>query len=242
MKTIFILLFLLIEKPCISAEPFVSLESPNFKDMTKIRKDYSGQVYGRLTILSYCKKQDNSHDILMNCICSCGKKTISRLYGIRSGHCLSCGCLHIETATKKCFKHGLSETPEYSVWRAMNQRCRNKNAKHYANYGGRGITVCEEWKNFETFLSDMGKRPSKNHTIERVNNSLGYSKQNCKWATMKEQMNNTRLTTFITWNGKTKSLSEWCEIRGVKKFLIRNRLASGWSIEKAFTAPKFTRT
>jgi hypothetical protein len=132
-------------------------------------------------------------------------------------------------------KHGLSRTVEYRRWAAMKERCYSKNNKHYKDYGGRGITVCDRWLNHPAvFIADMGLCP-KGFSIDRLDNNLGYSKDNCVWASAKQNANNTRRNLLIEFNGTTKTLSQWAEETGLKRESIKGRLNRGWSIEKALT-------
>ena len=133
------------------------------------------------------------------------------------------------------FIHGMSYSREYISWQTMKARCYNKNNDHYKNWGGRGIAVCDKWKNsFENFYEDMGKRPA-GTTLDRINNDKGYSPENCRWATMKQQENNRRNNHLITYNGKTMTISQWSERLNFKKHIIGERLKRGWSVEKALT-------
>ena len=122
---------------------------------------------------------------------------------------------------------------EWRIWSAMRARCLNKNFHAYSDYGGRGIKICEEWENFEVFLKDMGKRPSKNHSLDRKDNDGDYTPDNCKWATPYEQQNNTRKTTFVTYKGKRMSLSDACKLAGIPKNTVKSRIRLGWSEQKA---------
>lgn len=133
-------------------------------------------------------------------------------------------------------KHGLQKHSAYQVWRSLIKRCTNPTDKDWHNYGGRGITVCERWLSITSFVHDMGERPA-GMTIERINNDLGYSPDNCRWATRPEQMRNTRQTRLITFNGKTQCLKDWaCEI-GIDRASLRQRLAK-YPLEIALTRPK----
>lgn len=117
----------------------------------------------------------------------------------------------------------------------MIQRCYDNNSLAFKNYGGRNITVCERWLVFENFLSDMGDRPE-GMSIERIDNDKGYSPDNCKWATRKEQASNRRSNRVYEHNGKTLTLMQWAELTGIPYFTIRNRIdLLGWDIEKAVT-------
>lgn len=137
-------------------------------------------------------------------------------------------------------KHGLTyKIPEYGIWAAIKRRCHNPNALDYPRYGGRGITVCDRWKDsFETFLADMGRRPSNTHQIDRIDNQGPYSPENCRWISAKENSRNRRSNTLLTYKGETKTLAEWSEICNIKPATICMRLyRSKWSIEKTLETP-----
>lgn len=128
--------------------------------------------------------------------------------------------------------------PEYRAWTAMKQRCYNPNFEHYALYGGRGITVCDEWLNsYEKFIEDMGYRSTSSHSLDRIDNNLGYFKENCRWATKKEQSNNKSDCRYLTYNGETHTITEWGRITGIPQMTIRRRVNLGWDAEQALTTP-----
>ena len=139
------------------------------------------------------------------------------------------------------FKHGhISDgkpTKTYRAWRNMRNRCNNPNFKQRKDYAGRGITVCERWNSFENFLEDMGECPE-GLTLERKNNDEGYCKNNCKWATYKEQLNNQRSNRILSYDGKQMNVRRWADYTGLPYRTILSRLASGWSVEDALTLPK----
>ncbi len=171
------------------------------------------------------------------CQCSCGNQVTVRGNSLRSGNTTSCGCVHKAMIGKLNFKHGLKRGREYSSWQMMIDRCTNKNSKSWNSYGGRGITVCDRWKDFSKFYQDMGERPE-NHTLERIDNNLGYSLENCKWATVKEQNRNTRRTRLLEINGVTKCVTDWCDYFGINKRTVSNRINRGkWPVELAITTP-----
>lgn len=134
--------------------------------------------------------------------------------------------------------HGRAKTSEFNIWCNMRQRCYDQNHIYFVHYGGRGITVCERWRNnFANFYEDMGKRP-KGKSLDRIDNSKGYSPENCRWATHREQALNTRRNRFLTINGITKTLSEWIETSGLKSSTVRQRYyVLKWPIEKSLTNP-----
>lgn len=136
-------------------------------------------------------------------------------------------------------KDGRSKRTEYTVWLSMRQRCLNPNATKYPSYGGRGITICERWNEFNNFLADMGHRPTPAHTLDRKKNDLGYSPENCRWATRKEQQNNRGCNVRLTYLGKTQTMTEWAEELGIGDSTIWGRIAKNWPIEKVLSKEKF---
>lgn len=159
--------------------------------------------------------------------CSCGHTTWRSAGNIQSGKSTRCKSCAART-------HGASSTPEYAAWQAMIHRCNNPKSFAYKDYGARGITVSPDWLEFNNFLQDMGPRPS-GLELERVDNNLGYSKNNCKWATRTAQMNNTRMTKKIEFKNKTQSISAWARELGISVAALWYRINSGWSVERAFT-------
>lgn len=140
--------------------------------------------------------------------------------------------------TKAREKHGMHTSPEYWAWRDMKRRCLNPNARDFANYGARGIQVCERWReSFCAFFDDMGLRPSPQHSLDRINNDGNYEPGNCRWATVKEQLQNRRTTSWVTFKGETKTRTEWCRIQGIAPLMFLRRIQAGWSVEKALSTP-----
>jgi len=152
--------------------------------------DLIGKRFGRLVVIGEKSERDKRGHVLWECLCDCGNKCVVLGYSLGSGKTNSCGCLNIERLTK----HGMHESIEYKVWENMKQRCTNKKAHAYEHYGGRGIYVCERWRDFKNFFEDMGKRPNKSFSIERRNNSDGYCPENCYWTTQTTQTRNTRIS------------------------------------------------
>lgn len=156
--------------------------------------------------------------------CRCGNVKVVDLGNIKSGKSKSCGCVMKEVLSKKFKKPGRS-WPEYAVWLTMRARCINPNNANYRNYGGRGIEVCERWaKSYEDFIADMGRRPSPNHSIERINNNGHYEPLNCRWATNLEQAKNKRRTKLVNFNGKLIAYSELCKKLAINLNSFRNRI------------------
>ena len=134
------------------------------------------------------------------------------------------------------FVHGMSKTSTYKSWEAMIQRCSNASLKSYKNYGGRGISVCDEWTKFEKFYADMGIKPN-GCSIDRIDVNGNYDQLNCRWSTMKQQNRNRRNNRLIEFNGETMCVNEWAESLGINKRTLLNRLTNGWEIKKALTHP-----
>jgi hypothetical protein len=162
------------------------------------------------------------------CLCECGSKSEVRSNALRRGKTKSCGCLFIEAITK----HGLSGTPEYQCWDAIIQRCLNPRCANYKNYGGRGISVAEEWRGpggFGLFMDHIGKRPSDKHSIDRIDNNGNYEPGNVRWATQEVQKRNTRIARLVEWNGKKITTNELSRAIGIAPGHIANLLRRGRS-------------
>lgn len=197
--------------------------------------DIAGGRFGRLTALRRDGHINGS--IAWKCLCECGNGHRVKANYLVSGHTASCGCLARERAAASRRSHGMSCSTEYKSWSHMHQRCSNPNCVSFKDYGSRGIKVCERWDNFELFLTDMGRKPTRSHTIDRINGSLGYHPDNCRWATSVQQASNRRSNRLITFNGETACQAEWCRRRGFKSQVISNRIDRGWSVSEAIISP-----
>lgn len=214
--------------------------SHNFQDIT-------GQRFNRLIVLEYVGNS-NQRNALWKCRCDCGNFTVLKTTTLRKGKTKSCGCLqreraHLSNLARRTIAHYYPS--EHWIWMGLRYRCLNPENSQWHNYGGRGITVCQRWRDsFKNFLDDMRPRPSMKHTLDRENNNGNYScgkceeclengwTANCRWVTMKEQMRNTRKTIFLTFNGIRRPLQEWAEVLDIAYQTIYSRYRFGLPIEK----------
>ena len=191
-------------------------------------KDLTGQQFGRLTVVSFSHMGRVS---FWNCVCVCGNKIVVNSNNLKSGHTQSCGCLQQESR----IDHGLSKHPLNAVWRGAKSRCNNVNAHKYKDYGGRGITFCADWERFEDFYNwAITHGYEKGLEIDRIDNDGPYSPENCRWATRKEQCNNTRQNKYLTFNGVTKNYTQWAKDTGLKLQTVCTRISRGKSPAEAF--------
>lgn len=193
-------------------------------------------TFGRWTVVDKSARRGLRGELFWLCRCSCGSVRDVSGVVLRNKGSTSCGCSN----TKRAFKHGGVGTPEYSIYHSMLQRCLSESCHAYPDYGGRGITVCQEWQGpngFINFLRDVGTRPKKGLSLERKDNKLGYSKENCVWATAEEQCSNRRSNIHVTLAGETLTLAQWTRRLGLSKTLVSDRLRRGWSAKDTLTTP-----
>lgn len=198
--------------------------------------DLSGHRFGKLTVIERIGTKNNSP--YWKCKCDCGNYTNATSANLKSGNVISCGCQRIESAQT----HGLSKTRIYHIYSGMKSRCFNKNYHAYKHYGGRGITVCDEWlgeNGFQNFYEwSMNNGYADNLTIDREDNDKGYSPDNCRWVTQEIQARNKRSNLLIEYNGETKPLIEWSEELNIPYDILNDRITGlGWDAEKAFKKP-----
>ena len=204
------------------------------------RIDLTGQKFERLKVIRYAGTKKGC--ALWECQCKCGKKIITKGKYLRNGDTKSCGCLIKELAIERMKQrnttHGMRNTRLYAIWHGMKQRTLEQTNKAYENYGGRGIEICEEWKNFEKFKQWALKNGYEDGlTIDREDNNGDYCPENCRWATYKTQANNRSNNVLIEYNGETKTVSQWAEEKGIRNDTLRLRLKRRWSIAKALETP-----
>lgn len=202
--------------------------------------DLTGQKFGRLTVVkrveNYVSPKGQKQAQWL-CKCKCGNLIVVRCGSLRTGNNLSCGCLGKEHRTSSLTTHGHCNNRLYRTWKGMKSRCYNPNNKKYPIYGAEGKTVCEEWQEFKPFYDwSMSHGYRDDLTIERIDGAKGYSPDNCRWATDKEQANNTRRNHFIEYNGKTQTIAQWADETKIKYATLYMRINKlHWNIERALT-------
>ena len=202
--------------------------------------DLTGKKIGRLTIVSRAENSSSGHT-RWNCVCECGNALIVVSQSLRTGRTKTCGCRDQSV-------HGCSSTRLYNVWRGMKQRCSYERGKTYKDYGARGISVCDEWKNDFTAFRDWALENGYNQdapyggcTLDRINVDGNYEPSNCRWISMKEQSSNKTNNRLISSKGEKKPISEWEREKGIQPITIWSRLNLGWSEEDAINTPVKTR-
>lgn len=196
----------------------------------------AGQKFGRLTVVKFFEKR--GHNTYWLCKCDCGNEKIICKYSLTSGKTKSCGCLNSEISRKNHTSHNLSKTRIYNIWVKMKSRCLNSNDFKFKNYGGRGILICDEWKNdFKTFYDwSIANGYADNLTIDRIDNNGNYEPKNCRWATAKEQANNKRNNKRLTYNNMSLTVSEWSNLLNLPTSTIESRIYKHhWSVQKALS-------
>lgn len=199
--------------------------------------DIKGKRFGRLVALEYI-----GHS-MWRCKCDCGTVKDIAFNSLNKGYTVSCGCYHKEVCSNKLAHnrtHNMAESPEFNIWSMMKNRCTNPNCNRHQFYRDKGVKVCERWlgsEGFLHFIEDMGSRPGPNYSIDRIDNDGDYCKENCRWATKKEQSNNQSRNLLLEYKGKITTLALWCDELGLDYKRTWKRLQLGWSVSRAFEQP-----
>lgn len=211
-------------------------------------QDLTGRTFGRLIAVEYAGRNRTGISS-WHCVCSCGAKKTATTKLLLRGTTRSCGCLAIEGLVDRSTRHGHATgrkpSGEYVSHKAMLERCRDEEREHY---GAVGIKVCDRWRygdggktGFECFLEDMGPKPSKLHSIDRLNVNGDYEPRNCRWATDKQQIRNRTNTRFVVYRGDRMALGDAAEKAGLPIGTVRQRLDSGWDMQRALETPRITK-
>lgn len=211
-----------------------------FLSMPKI-VDLTGRRFGRLEVLALSHINEHRRK-MWRCRCDCGAERVVASHHLTEGTSTSCGCYAREAASKRQkingTTHGRSRTPIYKTWVNMKQRCANPRHPLYQFYGARGVTVCARWlDSFEAFAADMGERPDNSLSLDRIDVTGSYEPGNCRWATIHQQANNTRLNRYLEFGGKRLTITQWSRETGLAHKTIAGRVKHGWPVDKALTIP-----
>lgn len=203
--------------------------------MTSTCIDLTGLRFSRLIVI--CRDTELIYkDVHWNCLCDCGNKFSVGGYLLRNCKTKSCGCYRQDTAKNLKLTHGLKGSRTWNTWMNMIQRCCNPNNTAWLRYGGRGISVCSEWRLFVNFRNDMGDVPT-DMSLERIDVNGDYCKYNCCWATPKQQARNRRSSKLLSHDGLNLTIAEWSERLGISQSVIGSRIGNGWSVDRALTEP-----
>lgn len=198
--------------------------------MSKL-KDEIGNRYAHLVVIGRAENTKGGNAQWL-CKCDCGNTCVVNGNNLRRGKQVSCGCYGRQVRKKNDAPAEMTKERLYRIWQRMNYRCYNEHSNRFSTYGGRGITVCDEWRNdyiaFRTWAMQNGY--CEELTLDRIDNDVGYEPQNCRWASVKDQQRNRRNNRMITLNGETKCVSEWCEQFGLKPSTVSMRLHYGWTV------------
>ena len=211
-----------------------------------------GDRFGRLVVIrqvdAHITPSGKKYPRIL-CKCDCGNEKIIDKRNLIKGLTQSCGCLRKERTVAANKTHGDTDSRLYNVWSAMKRRCYSESVKEYPLYGGRGIIMCDDWKNNYQSFHDWAitngydyNAPPRSCTIDRIDPDGNYCPENCRWITQKEQMNNVRYNHYETYNGETHTIAEWGKILQIDPGKIRNRMRYGWSFQDAVEAPEDART
>lgn len=197
--------------------------------------DLSGKTFGMLTVLNYLGNRK------WDCRCACGGSIAALGYQLTAGQTVSCGCRRKAILASARLTHGHTRnrkhSREHNSWRGAKERTGNPSHRYYSYYGGRGITMCDQWRcSFEQFLKDMGPCPP-DHELERKDCNGNYEPSNCCWIPSVRQASNMRNSRFLTWNGKTQNIADWSREVGINAGTLRSRLSLNWNIDEVLHKP-----
>lgn len=194
-------------------------------------QDLTGMKFGHLTVIELAEPIGNKRRY--KCVCDCGTETIVFSSNLKRGNTRSCGCLRTEKLVSRNKTHGMRGTKLYGIWASMRSRCNNPHNKEYHRYGGRGIVCCEEWKDFTQFKEWALKSGYEDGlSLDRIDNDGDYCPHNCRWATREQQSSNTSQNVFLTYNGETKTIAQWCRTVGSYESRLSWRYKQGWPVEE----------
>lgn len=220
--------------------------------MPRKANDYTGRKIEKLTFIKRLENSPKNH-VQWLCKCDCGNERIVNTAEMSYKSMQFC-CNECKVQRKKSIHvngkpynlHGMKNTPLYKIWASMKIRCQNEGASRYERYGGRGITICNEWINENGFMNfynwAMASGYEEGLTLDRINVDGNYEPSNCRWVTMREQQNNRSNNLLLTYNGKTKTASQWEDETGIKQGTISARIRNGWSVERALTEKPWGRS
>lgn len=202
-------------------------------NMSRDYSDLSGKRFANLIVLSKDKNPSKNSKWVCKCLL-CGKQTLVTRPNLKSGNTKDCGCQRSNKISDAVKTHGQSRSLTWNTWHRMRRRIR-EGINHHLTY--EGMYIDPRWHSYETFLKDMGERPSSKHTIDRIDNTKGYFKENCRWATSSEQCRNRSNNRLLTFKEKTMCLMDWSKETGLTKSCIESRLKRNWSIEDTLSLP-----
>jgi hypothetical protein len=200
------------------------------------RKYQPGDIVGDWTVLEFSDR--GKYKYYWRCRCKCGTVKDVQQTHLGSGKSTKCSKCSNHGVSNGRYSHGMANTRVYKIWADMIGRCNRPSNSAYADYGGRGITVCDSWVNsFESFYADMGDPPTPKHSIDRREVNGDYEPSNCRWATMTEQARNRRNNKILTYEGQSLCLTEWSEKTGISFAALQSRIDRGWSVKESLTIP-----
>jgi len=205
-------------------------------DIKYLRKDESGKKYNRLSVIRSAGKSAD-RKVLWLCKCDCGQLCSVEGNFLRSGRKIDCGCGESARRSGSQTTHGMSKTATYKSWCGMIERCENESNKRYSSYGGRGIRICDRWRqSFEFFVEDMGIRPD-GLSLDRIDNNGDYEPSNCRWANARGQARNRRSNIWVEYQGDRLLISDWAKRLGIQRTTLEYRKKAGWTDKEIIETP-----